>query len=94
MMQAELFEVGPRIPLPKLTRLGKQPTPAPIGSGPEGETCRSCQHKVATGNSDRRVYLKCELMRKCWTHGPGTDIRAGWPACSHWEPKAQEVPSE
>lgn len=53
-------------------------TPAPVGSGPEGQTCKQCSFLE---RSDHRggTYLKCGLMRK---HGPGADIRAKWSACS------------
>ena len=48
-----------------------------------GETCGSC------GNSERlayhtRGYWKCRLMPD--THGPGSDIRLKWPACTKWIP--------
>lgn len=52
-------------------------------TGPAGETCKSCAHYAAR-EWDRR-YLKCGLMRAYWTRGPGTDIKAGSPACSRWE---------
>lgn len=52
------------------------------GSGPAGETCRTCAHfsHVWSGR-----YRKCELMARVWTRGPGTDIRAYAPACRFWE---------
>lgn len=53
---------------------------APPGSGPEGQTCGSCEHIVRA-----RKYRKCELVSSKWTHGPGTDIKARAPACSKWE---------
>lgn len=56
------------------------------GTGPAGETCRSCRHKVASNWTAKR-YLKCALMQAHWTGGPGTDIRAGSPACARWEKK-------
>lgn len=58
---------------------------APPGTGPAGETCRTCHHK--TGVRHARKYLKCALEFHRWTNGPGTDIKAGSPACSRWEPK-------
>lgn len=58
------------------------------GTGPAGETCRTCEHLAHTGNRGR--YLKCRLERARWTGGPGTDIKAGSPACSKWEPKPFE----
>jgi hypothetical protein len=55
---------------------------APPGTGPAGETCRTCKwlRKV---NGGRRVYSKCGLGRI--SAGPGTDIRLKDPACRHWE---------
>lgn len=53
------------------------------GTGPEGETCKSCKHIYR--NQQAKTYLKCGLMRAYWTGGPKTDIRASWPACSKWE---------
>ncbi|WP_146617675.1 hypothetical protein [Rhodoplanes serenus] len=50
------------------------------GTGPAGETCGACRHIVRG-----RRWRKCELARALWTHGPGTDIRAGAPACRQWE---------
>ena len=54
------------------------------GRGPKGETCGTCAHLVRR-QSNVRFYLKCGLMRHNWTNGYGTDIRARWPACEHWE---------
>ena len=56
--------------------------PAPIGSGPPGETCGMCANLVRKTYS--RTYLKCELMRAVWTGGRGTDIKAGDAACAKW----------
>jgi hypothetical protein len=54
---------------------------APIGSGPAGETCGSCQNCYRVEFS--KVYWKCRLVKA--TRGPGTDIRRKWAACSRWE---------
>ena len=50
------------------------------GSGPAGETCRSCKHKTA--HQYNRTYWKCGLVKP--TAGPGTDIRLKSPACAYW----------
>ena len=50
------------------------------GTGPAGETCRSCKHKVA--HQYNRTYWKCWLVKP--TRGPGTDIRLKSPACAYW----------
>lgn len=52
------------------------------GTGPEGETCKSCKHLVRKSMS--KVYLKCGLMAAHWTGGAGTDVRASDPACREW----------
>lgn len=53
------------------------------GTGPEGQTCKTCQHIARIEHS--KTYLKCGLMRQHWTGGGRTDIRAGSPACKLWE---------
>jgi hypothetical protein len=61
---------------------------APPGTGPEGEICKGCKHKLSMeSNSGSKRFVKCELRRATWTHGEGTDIRASSPACSKFEPK-------
>lgn len=57
------------------------------GTGPEGKTCRDCKHKQTQSNTGAKSWIKCVLMRAAWTHGPGSDIRAGSPACRRFEPK-------
>jgi hypothetical protein len=53
------------------------------GTGPVGETCRSCKHYAHVKYA--KVYRKCALIEKRWTNGPGTDILARSPACHYWE---------
>lgn len=53
---------------------------APIGSGPSGETCGTCQY--ARKRVFAKTYFKCALVQS--TGGPGTDIRLKWAACSRW----------
>ena len=73
----------------------KRETPAPggyaarPGTGPGGETCRTCRHRCRIVYD--RSYNKCGLQRENWTHGPGTDIRVGSPACRFWEGGEPEV---
>ena len=54
-----------------------------IGTGPAGETCKTCKHY--TLRQFAKAYRKCGLMRQHWTGGPGTDIKASDPACKKWE---------
>jgi hypothetical protein len=62
-------------------------TPYPVGSGPAGETCRTCKHlrRIKRANT----YIKCGLMERYWTGGAGTDVKAKWPACKAWERKEE-----
>lgn len=84
----ELFsidEVGPAEPRPKHPK----GTPAIPGTGPAGATCKHCRHfrRIVYHG---QVYLKCGQMESAWTHGAATDIRAGWPACSEFQPVFKE----
>ncbi|WP_316978030.1 hypothetical protein [Shumkonia mesophila] len=58
------------------------------GTGPEGETCGTCDHLVRRRLA--KTYLKCGLIQ--WTSGAATDIRAKDPACSRWEPMKRSEP--
>lgn len=58
------------------------------GTGPEGETCRSCANLVRLYMA--KTYLKCGLMRPFWTGGQATDVRAGDAACKRWEAKRDD----
>src|SRR5688572_21485722 len=53
------------------------------GTGPAGETCKSCEHYTIRRFS--KGYRKCMLTRATWTCGPGSDVKASSPACSRWE---------
>jgi hypothetical protein len=53
------------------------------GTGPTGETCKSCRHYAHKVMAN--TYRKCVLRQNDWTGGPGTDVRAGDPACAKWE---------
>lgn len=53
------------------------------GTGPKDETCGTCQHAVRIQLSSKSIY-KCQLARRCWTHGPGSDIRLKDAACGGW----------
>lgn len=51
-----------------------------FGKGPEGVTCKRCTHIYHNGR-----YLKCDF--RTHTNGPGSDHKAGWPACAKFEAK-------
>jgi hypothetical protein len=61
---------------------------APPGTGPAGETCKTCEHKRTLGNYGGKQFIKCELRRSTWTGGEGTDILARSPACNKWRQRA------
>lgn len=54
------------------------------GTGPDGETCGTCDHHTWRRHGRRRYY-KCGHPRaRKATAGPGTDIRLKDLACSYW----------
>jgi len=61
----------------------------PPGTGPAGETCRTCYHacKVNGGSKD---YWKCGLNRHKWSGCAASDIRLKSPACRKWESKTED----
>jgi hypothetical protein len=63
-------------------RKGYAATP---GTGPQGETCKTCAHAFGNGNYGQKVFYKCALLKHCWTSGYGTDILLKSPACRYWE---------
>lgn len=69
----------------KLFRKGTQPNgyAAPPGTGPAGETCKTCKHIARIEYA--KTYLKCRANAGRWTGGRATDILAGSPACRLWE---------
>lgn len=57
------------------------------GTGPAGETCRTCTHCQHIAYH-RRGYNKCAANRAAWGHSVRSDIRLRSPACKKWEAKA------
>jgi hypothetical protein len=81
--QFELMKLPPHIEatVTKAVRIVKSGLYADWpGTGPAGERCATCKHIMRTHR-----YRKCELVRRLWTGGPGTDIKARSAACSKWE---------
>jgi hypothetical protein len=66
--------------MPDLIPKGRR-HPASPGSGPEGESCKTCCHCRRVEHHDQN-YFKCALVLE--TRGAGTDIRLKSPACSKW----------
>lgn len=44
----------------------------------DGRTCKDCPH--AFSHHRAKTYWKCSQVAP--THGPATDIRVSWPACT------------
>lgn len=78
--QLEMFD-KPR----QFTRLTGDGYAASPGSGPAGETCKTCAHcrrHRLIRKSGVSGWNKCAMVRKSF--GPGSDIRLDAPACVHW----------
>ena len=58
--------------------------PARPGTGPKGETCRTCANRKSF-RYHMKFYHKCNFVK--WSHGLGTDLRLKDPACKFWEKK-------
>lgn len=56
----------------------------PPGTGPAGETCRTCRY-LSRSTGHAKTYLKCWLAKAFWTGGTATDVREGDAACRRWE---------
>lgn len=67
--------------LPPAMKVNLRAYAAHPGSGPRGETCRTCAHSY--GRQFSKTYWKCDLVKA--TGGAGTDIKLRSPACSRWE---------
>lgn len=75
---------------PKRKPIVKNGYAAQPGTGPADKRCADCKHKHTMSNTGNKSWIKCELRRATWTNGEGTDIRAGSPACSKFEPKENQ----
>lgn len=66
----------------KRVALGRHPFGRRLSGWP-GATCGNC-------GSLQRVKYRSKTHKKCersaWTHGPATDVRAGWRGCEVWAP--------
>lgn len=91
----DLFGNVVRVPL-KLKRVGANGYPYPPGSGPEGETCATCEFKIKV-NGGRKNYWKCVKFHsprttRQWSGSISSDIRLASPACKLWEPALSKTP--
>jgi hypothetical protein len=57
------------------------------GAGPEGATCRHCQH-ICRFRPGVNTYIKCRM--RGITAGPGTDHRLKWKACRFYQKEGTE----
>ena len=58
------------------------------GTGPEGRCCKHC--KFFFRKEMGKTYFKCEKVRKYWTGGSGTDIKANAKTCRLFKEKQNE----
>lgn len=73
--------------------------PAPPGTGPVGETCKTCEHKIKV-NGGNKDYWKCHKFTSPsrigqkwqWSGCTSSDIRLKAPACRLWEPALSKTP--
>jgi len=87
-MKQGLFELTPKQEL--LHKIGQSEAKGYAwhpGTGPEGETCKTCRFPVQGCGS--KTYYKCEMNKARWTHSRRTDILLKAPACRHWEAKEE-----
>ncbi len=68
-------------PTRPLLRLHPDAPPVDDRSAP-GPRCGTCVHLV----QNERDYLKCD--ESAMTHGPATDVRRWWPACTGYQAAA------
>jgi len=53
-----------------------------FGYGPDGESCKSCYHRLHVEVGNKHVYKCPEWIL---SHSERTDIRLKWPACGKWK---------
>lgn len=54
----------------------------------DGLRCGGCLHRTPVRADTAKSFPKCAVdARTRMTHGPGTDVRAWWPACESYQPK-------
>ena len=84
MIESETDLFGERV------QLVKRPNAyaSPPGSGPDGKTCRTCEHilRAAAGNA---TVSKCKLVDPYG--GAATDINMHTAACRQYEPREGEM---
>lgn len=61
---------------------------APPGTGPDGETCKTCKHICRIRLA--KNYYKCFLIKHLWKGSKRTDVLTRSPACNKWEPDTPE----
>lgn len=80
MSQVELFSAGefydPAYENPMVVMVGK---------GPAGAKCKTCAN--LTYHEREKRWYKCTL--RGFSHGPGTDHRIGYHACSQYKERVE-----
>ena len=81
-----LYDLRARVGGPRDTDHWSRRYGAEPGSGPAGETCKSCANACQVSGGSR-AYWKCAIIKHRWSGCYATDIRLKSPACSFWEGK-------
>lgn len=55
------------------------------GTGPQGETCKTCENARRCNEGGAKQFYKCILIKHAWTGGYGTDILLKSQACRYWQ---------
>lgn len=90
MAQFDLFGEAPKQVIAKGGGTQPRGYAAPPGSGPDGMTCRKCDHYIIRYTQAGYTKPKCGLMRHAWTNGRASDIKVSSPACSKFVPEVKE----
>lgn len=56
---------------------------APEGHDAHSHTCGDCRHHFEYRAG--KTHHKCHLAKAGLAHGPLSDVRVRWPACTAWE---------
>lgn len=99
-LETDLFGVAVTVSEPRLLTAGgnvkRKETPngyaARPGSGPAGETCKTCEFKYQVEIRSGRKFWKCLKVQHRWSGCYASDIRLKSPACSFWEQALSKTP--
>ena len=89
MVDFDLFGEVPKQVIAKSGGTQPRGYAAQPSSGPDGMTCRKCDHYIIRYTAAGYTHPKCGLMRHIWTNGRASDIKVSAPACSKFVPEVK-----